>query len=257
MSSQTKVLPLPSITVCSEQAAQTAQAQALAESLNLGLAELDQSQNQLVVTERHIGLRMPGLGNPIWIDFLSGKNAHRRQYGGGKGQTLAKALSLRNNKNPHIIDATAGFGRDAFVMATLGCQVTMIERNAIIACLLRDALERGLADEKNAPLFQTMQLVNADAVAFLQTQLSKPVDIIYLDPMYPSRNKAALVKKEMQLLHQLVGPDLDSEQLLNIARDVARKRVVVKRPKSADPINNSKPSTCIASKNTRYDIYLC
>ena len=79
--------------------------------------------------------------------------------------------------------------------------------------------------------------------------------MIYIDPMYPSRAKSALVKKEMQLLHQIIGPDTDNDSLLTIALDVALKRVVVKRPKTAQPLTKQKPSSFIESKNTRYDIY--
>jgi 16S rRNA (guanine1516-N2)-methyltransferase len=102
-----------------------------------------------------------------------------------------------------------------------------------------------------------MSLINHDATTYLITleQTLYP-DVIYIDPMYPSRDKSALVKKDMRLLHQLAGPDTDSEQLLTTARTTALKRVVVKRPKSAPFIGNQKPTTSLESKNTRYDVYI-
>lgn len=256
MSDTDKAISLTSISIYSPSTAQRAKAAKLAKYFKLRLATSEDEQCQLVVTEQHIELRIANLGKPIWIDFLSGKNAHRRQFGGGRGQPLAKALSLKKGASPNIVDTTAGFGRDAFVMASLGCKVVLLERNPIIACLLQNALERAREDDTITDIIQRMTVFNIDACDYLANPDNSQPDVIYMDPMYPSRSKSALVKKEMQLLHQLVGPDLDSEQLLSVARQTALKRVVVKRPKSAEPISNSKPDTAIASKNTRYDIYL-
>jgi 16S rRNA (guanine1516-N2)-methyltransferase len=212
---------------------------------------------QLLVLENHIAITAPDIGKPIWIDFTQGKNAHRRQFGGGRGQALAKAIGLKRGATPTIIDATAGYGRDAYVLATLGCQITLLERNPILATLLEDAIYRAQADPDTQDIAQRMQLVHHNSTDYLN-QLSPEdyPDVIYMDPMYPSRQKAALVKKEMQLLHQLIGPDTDSEELLMTARKIAQKRVVIKRPKSASHVSKHKPSTFVESKNTRYDIYL-
>jgi len=102
-----------------------------------------------------------------------------------------------------------------------------------------------------------MSLINDDATAYidiLETTLYP--DVIYMDPMFPSRDKSALVKKDMRLLHHIVGLDTDSERLLATARTTAVKRVVVKRPKSAPFVGNQKPTTSIESKNIRYDVYI-
>lgn len=215
------------------------------------------NQLQLLVLENHIAITAPDIGKPIWIDFTQGKNAHRRQFGGGRGQALAKAIGLKNGATPSILDATAGYGRDAYVLATLGCQITLLERNPILATLLEDAIYRAQADPDTQDIAQRMQLVHHNSTDYLN-QLSPEdyPDVIYIDPMYPSRQKAALVKKEMQLLHQLIGPDTDSSELLEVARQTAKKRVVIKRPKSASHVSKHKPSTFVESKNTRYDIYL-
>ncbi len=236
---------------------QVTEAQTLADKLSLPFAPLNKQQIQLVLTQQHIEIRAPELGNPILIDFEEGKNAHRRQFGGGRGQPLAKAIGLKKAANPTVIDATAGFGRDAFVLANLGCNVTLIERNRLIATLLDDALQRASNNKDIAETITRMSLINQDATAYLKSlQLTHCPDVIYMDPMYPSREKSALVKKDMRLLHQLAGPDTDSEQLLTAARKMALKRVVVKRPKSAPFVGNQKPTTSIESKNTRYDVYI-
>ena len=235
----------------------TESAKQLAIELELPCTSLDQNKIQLVITERRVEIRGPNLGNPIFIDFVAGKNAHRRQFGGGRGQPFAKAIGLKKGATPTIIDATAGFGRDAFVLANLGCQITLIERNPLIATLIEDAITRAENDHDVSDVINRMSLMNTDAIDYLNNLEDKHrPDVIYMDPMYPSRDKSALVKKDMRLLHRLAGPDTDSEQLLTTARKTALKRVVVKRPKSAPFVDHQKPDTSIESKNTRYDIYL-
>ena len=244
------------VSISCDSAERQAKAQDLASKLNLPFADLNTQQIQLVLSQQ-LEIRAPELGNPIFIDFEQGKNAHRRQFGGGRGQPLAKAIGLKKGATPTIIDATAGFGRDAFVLANLGCQITLIERNPLIAALLDDALQRATENPEITDIIKRMSLLNKDAIEYLnQLEAQHRPDVIYMDPMYPNREKSALVKKDMRLLHQLAGPDTDSEQLLTTARNSALKRVVVKRPKSAPFVGEQKPTTSIESKNTRYDVYL-
>lgn len=193
------------------------------------------------------------------IDFLHGKVAHRRQFGGGRGQTLPRAIGMKGDATPVVFDATAGLGRDAFLLASLGARVTMIERSPVLAALLEDGLQRLAADPELSHIAHAhLQLVQANAIDWLQQQAededNRP-DVVYLDPMYPHRSKSALVKKEMRALRALVGDDEDAAQLLQAARHCATKRVVVKRPKGAPLLDDSKPSGNVQSKNTRYDIY--
>lgn len=194
----------------------------------------------------------------VHIDFVHGKLAHRREFGGGRGQPLAKAIGLRRGANPTVVDATAGLGRDAFVLAHLGAQVTMVERSPILAALLNDGLQRLMssAEHTDSDNIQ-LQLIQANAIEWLQQQantVNRP-EVVYMDPMYPHRTKSALVKKEMRALRALVGDDEDSALLLQAARQCALKRVVVKRPKGAPLVGDDKPSGHVESKNTRYDIY--
>ncbi|MDX1346673.1 MAG: class I SAM-dependent methyltransferase [Thiomicrorhabdus chilensis] len=195
---------------------------------------------------------------PVSIDFISGKKNHRRQFGGGKGQPLARAIGISGENTPSVLDATAGMGGDAFVFATLGCRVLMVERSAIVAALLQDALDRALNASNLDPdvreIVGRLSLVNADAADYLLNQQPQ-VDVVYMDPMYPDKKKAASAKKEMKVLQQLLGPDMDSEKLLDAALRTASKRVVVKRPAKAPTIKGIQPNAEIKSPNTRYDIY--
>ncbi len=198
-----------------------------------------------------------GSGDPMRVDFVGGKMGHRRQFGGGRGQPLARAMGLKGGANPTIVDATAGLGRDGFVLASLGARVTLLERSSVMAALLADGLERARqCDDTRIIAEQHLQLVNTDSATWLRAcpETDQP-DVVYLDPMYPHRSKSALVKKEMRALRAMVGDDMDAPDLLAAALSCAKKRVVVKRPKGAPVLTGPKPSGDIASKNTRYDLY--
>lgn len=192
---------------------------------------------------------------PVYADFVGGRADHRRRYGGGRGQLLARAVGLKGGAAPSIIDATAGLGRDAFVLASLGAKVTLLERSPVVGALLADALRRAHIDPVVAAIADRMQLYVEDAATFLRTLSARP-DVVYLDPMYPHTNKSALQKKELRLFRAVVGPDDDAAKLLEAARCAAQGRVVVKRPVNAPFLAGVKPNGKLASKNTRFDLYL-
>ncbi|AOE50961.1 class I SAM-dependent methyltransferase [Kangiella sediminilitoris] len=190
------------------------------------------------------------------LDFTQGKVAYRRQHGGGRKQHIAKACGLKHNWTPNIIDATAGLGRDAAELRSLGCSMRLIERSPFVASLLEDAINR--AAEANPELFgSNFELFQGQSLELIRrlSQEQQP-DIIYLDPMFPPRNKSAAVKKEMRLVKLLVGNDPDADELLPIALDNAKYRVVVKRPSYAPYLNEMKPSMSIESKGNRFDVYV-
>ncbi len=190
----------------------------------------------------------------IKVDFVDGAMAHRRKFGGGRGQDIAKAIGLKHGFSPHVLDATAGLGRDAFVLANLGCQVTLMERMPVVAALLYDGLERAKLNADVGEIAQRMQLVYASSIE--KMSLTEQVDVVYLDPMYPHRDKSAAVKKEMRVFQSLVGEDSDAEALLSPALALAKYRVVVKRPSYAPSLNNQKPTTSIKMKKNRFDVYV-
>jgi 16S rRNA (guanine1516-N2)-methyltransferase len=80
--------------------------------------------------------------------------------------------------------------------------------------------------------------------------------VIYLDPMFPPRQKSALVKKEMRVLHDLVGADTDAEQLFDAARATSIRRIVVKRPRIAPALSRVPASHNFCGKSNRFDVYL-
>ncbi len=194
----------------------------------------------------------------IYIDFVRGRNEHRRLYGGGKKQPLGRAVGMKKQPYPTVLDATAGLGRDGWVLACLGCQVHLVERSPIVGALLHDALTRAKSCEQLSKITARIKLTIGDSATLIKngTLENKAYDVIYLDPMYPPRNKSAQVKKEMQMLHQVIGNPPDTEPLLEAALEYAKKRVVVKRPGWAPFLNDVKPSLSIEGKKTRFDVYL-
>jgi len=241
-------------------------AEAMAQSLALpcvAAPDLDASEpwSQILLVDPEgvalcaTGRKRPG---PVRADFLSGAVAHRRQYGGGAGQLIAKACGIRSGIRPTVVDATAGLGRDAFVLATLGCRVHMLERSPVVHALLAAGLEqaRAQAGPELTEILQRMTLEQADGRQWLQrcTEQQRP-DLVYLDPMFPHTDKKAQVKKEMLAFRQLVGQDSDDAELLAAALAAARCRVVVKRARKAPAVDGPKASYALEGKSSRYDVY--
>ncbi|AWH88649.1 16S rRNA (guanine(1516)-N(2))-methyltransferase RsmJ [Limnobaculum parvum] len=223
-----------------------------------GLISDEQAIMALVLTPERLELRKrdePKLG-AIYVDFIAGAMAHRRKFGGGRGEAVAKAVGIKGGYLPDVVDATAGLGRDAFVLASVGCKVRMLERNPVVAALLDDGLQRAYADaEIGGWLQQRLTLLHASSLTALSSIQPAP-DVVYLDPMFPHRQKSALVKKEMRVFQSLVGEDLDADGLLEPACQLAKKRVVVKRPDYAPPLANVKPQASINTKSHRFDLYV-
>jgi len=210
----------------------------------------------LVLTEGRLELRKldePKLGG-VYVDLAEGASAHRRKFGGGRGQSIARAVGLKHGHMPTVVDGTAGLGRDAFVLASLGCEVTLCERHPVVHALLADGLRRAAQDPDIGDwVGERLRLL-----PFGQTlaDMERQPDVVYLDPMFPHKKKTALVKKEMRVFHSLVGPDEDADALLPLALQLARARVVVKRPGYAGFLNEVKPSAQIETKNNRFDLYI-
>ncbi|QLC74141.1 class I SAM-dependent methyltransferase [Pseudomonas sp. LPB0260] len=223
----------------------------------LGLPREGEAQYALQLGEA--GLQLVELGpqapGPVRVDFVEGAMAHRRQFGGGSGQMIAKAVGVQPGVRPRVLDATAGLGRDGFVLASLGCEVTLIERQPLIAALLEDGLGRAVGDAEVGPIVARMRLLAGNAIELMGAWEDEPPQVIYLDPMFPHRDKSALVKKEMRLFRPFVGDDLDAPALLAAALELASHRVVVKRPRKAPLIDGAKPGYALEGKSSRYDIY--
>lgn len=195
------------------------------------------------------------LAQDLTIDFVGGAVGHRFRFGGGRGQDLPKAAGFSGGFTPSIVDATAGLGRDAFLLASLGADVTLIERSPQVHERLRLGIEAALQSEPQiAQAAARMTLLHGDARELL-AGLSP--DVVIVDPMHPERTSTALVKKDMRILRDLVGTDPDQLELMTAALAAARKRVVLKWPRKAAPMPGlSKPSHQIVGKTLRYDVFM-
>jgi 16S rRNA (guanine1516-N2)-methyltransferase len=232
-----------------------AEAKKLAASLKLDLLTAPPfPATILALTAQRLELRNSRESSPVFVDFNSPKLLYRLAHTSIKKEAIARAMGLKKTK-PLVLDATAGFGRDSFILAALGCRVIMVERSPIIAALLADGLRRALVTSQIAPICQRMTLYHAES-KFFQLKSRLEPEAIYLDPMYPARSKNALVKKEMRCLQNIAGNDSDSDTLLNWALSREVKRVVVKRPKGAKHLADQQPSFIIKSRKHRFDVYL-
>ena len=174
---------------------------------------------QLIFHDDLVELYDRQLNTSISIDFLKGPLAHRQQFGGGRGQAIAKAIGMRSGVTPRVLDTTAGMAGDAFVLATLGCSITLLERSPIIFALIEDAVQRASLNESFTEILeQGFNIVNREAGDYIAEQIEDggtAPDVIYIDPMYPQKKKSALVKKDMQILQRLHGAD-DNLSLIHI-----------------------------------------
>jgi len=236
-----------------------AHARVLAARLALPLTHADDRAfaTLLAVTDERVELRASTLDvGPVFCDFVDGAFGHRRR-GQLRGEMLVKAIGYKGEPLD-VVDATAGLGRDAVTLALVGCSVVAIERNASIHALLEDGIRR--ASERDEHLRQSLRdrlaLHRSDAREHLDSRCADAApDVVYIDPMFPQRDKSALVKKEMRVCRLVCGDDVDADDLFDRALRVATRRVVVKRALHAPPLAGPEPAVVRRGKSIRYDIY--
>jgi 16S rRNA (guanine1516-N2)-methyltransferase len=225
--------------------------------------------------------------NPFIVDFIPPNNSRLgKRFQGQSGIDLLIKAASPDKKI--VYDLTAGFGQDSLIMIQGGAtRVVMVERDPIVTALLSDALRRLILIASNDDIAdpQTRQRARdlveklvlettRDAVEVANSTVAEQKfgrpDVCYIDPMFPSRKKTAAVKKNMQILHGLLGSqEIDDslarqneEELFKAAWSLARERVVVKRPITADSLSTNlkqqdiKPSYKIKGSTNRWDVYV-
>lgn len=190
---------------------------------------------------------------PLHISFSDAGFSYRLRRSGGKREMIARAIGV--SPSLKVIDCTAGLGRDSFLLASLGCEVTMIERSKVMAFLLEDAIKRAMADERLADTASRITLVHGDAIVLLGRQ-STTSHVILIDPMFPLKKKSAQVKGGMQFLQRFIGKDEDAAALLRCAMKSGSQRIVLKRPLAALELDGFTPSFSLRGKSSRFDIFL-
>lgn len=224
---------------------------ALAERFGIRIASAETPDRwQLVPSANRIELRAPQQlgGSSLRLDPQSGQLGQRLRTS-RPNDPLPRACGLHRRTSPtSLLDATAGLGRDAMVLADLGVHVVATERIPALAFLLADTAQhvrwRG-----------SLTVVAGSAESWLGTcdPTARP-HVVYLDPMFSDPGKAQ-VKKEMQICRLLAGPPEDPKPLFELARAVARERVVVKRHHGEEPIAEGR-SFQVDGERIRFDVYL-
>lgn len=225
------------------------------DGLKAALTALPATGAALVLAPEGLGLLaldLPGAA-PVRIDAEGGALGFRLAQERARHEQIVRACGLLKAPGLTVFDATAGLLRDAAVLAAAGARVTVAERSPVIALLIEDALARAAPDSVLAGI----RFLPGDARVRLSAMAAgdERPDVVCLDPMFPHREKTALVKKEMQVFRQVVGEDDDADDLLATALAVARRRVVVKRPRLAPPLAGRVPTFTLEGRAGRFDIY--
>lgn len=197
------------------------------------------------------GVSLSGFGLSYQGDF--GNMLHRVTNGRLQHEILAKAVKT-DQENLKAIDATAGMGEDSLLLAACGYQVTLYEQNPVIAILLKDALRRAKKNTVLKDIVSRMQLVEGDSIEHLNKRLD-PVDVIYLDPMFPGRQKSGLINKKLQLIQKLEPPCSEETALFDAAMAAQPSKIIVKRPLKSPYLDERVPSYSLKGKAIRYDCY--
>lgn len=224
----------------------TPAARAWAETLGVACVRVDEAATadlSLVMDKGVLSLRdnrERGL-KPLTIDFDTPEDPSKKQH-------LGQAVGRRTRT---VVDATGGWGDDARRLCAMGYRVTVVERNPVMAALLRDAA--GRAQRLGGPGCPA-GIVEADAIDHLGANPAA-WDCVYLDPMFPpKRRSATLARRPLRLLRELAGDDPDRDRLFDAAMTAAARRVVVKRPDHSEPVFGE-PAQTHAGKLVCYDVY--
>lgn len=195
------------------------------------------------------GVSLTGFGLSLRGDFT--QMLHRITRGRLSHEMLVKMTKTKSER-PVAVDATAGMGEDALLLAAAGYEVILFEQDAVIAALLRDAMNRAKDHPDLCDVIGRMKLVEGDSIELMPDLVSRP-DVVYLDPMFPERRKSGLINKKLQLLQKLEQPCAQEEELLNTALSVRPKKIIIKRPLKGAYLAGKKPGYTVKGKAIRYD----
>lgn len=234
------------------------EAEELTERLNASLC----GQEKIILTEEQPGDELYLRLGTDGLSLVQGdlceqgdftKMLIRLKHNNLSHEMLVKASKFKNLEGPFTaVDATAGMGEDALLLAAAGYHVKLYEYNPIIAALLADTLRRAALCPELAETAGRMELHYENSLRALPN-LEEAPDVIVLDPMFPLRQKSALIKKKFQLLQQLEMPCVEEKELLDAAMAANPRRIVIKRPLKGPLLAGVKPSYSLEGKAIRYD----
>ena len=237
------------IVVCLEKGGQKDMAEAFARRIGTEISE--KPGPKLTILFHAKGVSLTGYGLSYQGDFEN--MLHRVTNGRLQHEMLVRAAKS-DKPGRKAIDATAGMGEDAFLLAAPGYEVTLFEQNPVIAVLLKDALRRAKKHPVLKDIASRMNLVQDNSVEGM-SKLLDPVDVIYLDPMFPARQKSSLINKKLQLIQKLEPPCSEETDLFDAAISASPSKIIVKRPLKSEFLAGRKPSYTLNGKAIRYDCY--
>ena len=237
------------IVVCFEKGGQKDMAEAFARRIGAEISE--KPGPKLTILFHAKGVSLTGYGLSYQGDFEN--MLHRVTNGRLQHEMLVRAAKS-DKPGRKAIDATAGLGEDAFLLAAQGYEVTLFEQNPVIAVLLKDALRRAKKHPVLKDIASRMNLVQDNSVEGM-SKLLDPVDVIYLDPMFPARQKSSLINKKLQLIQKLEPPCSEETDLFDAAISASPSKIIVKRPLKSEFLAGRKPSYTLNGKAIRYDCY--
>ena len=237
------------IVVCFEKGGQKDMAEAFARRIGAEISE--KPGPKLTILFHAKGVSLTGYGLSYQGDFEN--MLHRVTNGRLQHEMLVRAAKS-DKPGRKAIDATAGMGEDAFLLAAQGYEVTLFEQNPVIAVLLKDALRRAKKHPVLKDIASRMNLVQDNSVEGM-SKLLDPVDVIYLDPLFPARQKSSLINKKLQLIQKLEPPCSEETDLFDAAISASPSKIIVKRPLKSEFLAGRKPSYTLNGKAIRYDCY--
>ena len=235
------------LSVCVGKGGQRDAAESFARKNGVPLAE--KQGDGLTLLYDASGVSLNGYGLTFRGDFTG--MLHRLTEGRLQHEMLVH-ISKTKNPAPRAIDATAGMGEDSILLAAAGYDVIMYEQNTVIAALLKDALRRAKKDPVLKEIVPRMHLVEGNSIELMK-ELSFSPDVIYLDPMFPARQKTGLVNKKLQLIQKLEHPCVEEEALLSSALSLNPEKTIIKRPLKGAFLAEKKPDYSVKGKAIRYD----
>lgn len=237
-----------SLVVCMGKGAQKDAAVSLANRVGAPLVRKPGDGLTLLIDGK--GVSLTGYGLSYQGDFED-TMLHRVTEGRLAHEMLVHVAKTKEER-PKAIDATAGMGEDSLLLAACGYEVTMYEQNPVIAALLKDALRRAKKHPVLKEIVGRMQLVEGNSIELLPKLMDKP-DLIYLDPMFPPRQKSGLIGKKLQLIQKLETPCFEGEKLLEAAMKAGPGKIIIKRPLKGENLAGKNPSYSVKGKAIRYD----
>lgn len=208
---------------------------------------------------------------PLLLDFELLSYRQRLLRGGRQKEPVARAVMNGLEDGALVFDATAGLGRESMILAHAGAKVVSFERQLPIWIILNDALKRAQGSRFfpfTLPVLSPIGTIKDYSLALAGTDNhsltlandlnnARP-EVIYYDPMFPERENSAQVKKDMFVFQQVIGEDKDIIEFLELALELAAKRVVLKRPSYAPPlaVAGLERSYFVDGGQCRFDCYV-